>query len=166
MSFFNQETSRRSLFREYQPPVRDSVTSFYSFQLLFVLLATSVLSWPRDPSTREGYSQAAPPGHSSWGRRRRNTGHRRIQQREFLSSGAVLGEPIVDGSFASRSKTVAPHHHGHTCRVVWEALLVPGGTGNHAQVTHVQPLGRPCLRANDSSGKGLCSVAALSPCPW
>ena len=41
-----------------------------------------------------------------------------------------------------------------------------GGTGNHAQVTHVQPLGRPCLRANDSSGKGLSSVAALSPCPW
>ena len=59
---FYQETSRKSLFREYQPPVRDSVTSFYSFQLLFGLLATSVLSSPRGPSTREGYSKAAPPG--------------------------------------------------------------------------------------------------------
>ena len=47
---------------EYQPPPRDSVTSFYPVQLHCVILATSVRSWPRDPSTPEGCSQAA-PGH-------------------------------------------------------------------------------------------------------
>ena len=48
------------------------------------------------------------PGRSAWGRRLRNTGHQRIQrfqvlaqQREFLSSGSVPGEPIVDDLLVS-----------------------------------------------------------------
>ena len=45
---------------EYQPLLRDSSTSFYPFQFNCVILATSVRSWPGDPSTPEGCSQAAP----------------------------------------------------------------------------------------------------------